>query len=115
MNRLSLVLSVLVMACSSSSSSAPPGAAPEGGAGDGAGAVPDAGGTADGPGGGGTTCGPPPYVNVGLIVRSASSTGADGNPIEGAKLTTSLCPGVEVVSAADGTMNAQISKGTPFY
>src|SRR5262245_8351156 len=99
---------ILLAAACSSSSSAPPAAAPDSGADDAGVAAPDA-TTADAPGSD-TTCGPPPYVNVGLVVKSASSTGADGSPVEGAKLTTSLCPGITRVSAADGTINAQITK-----
>jgi hypothetical protein len=106
-------LLLLVAACSSSSS-APPAAAPDSGVPDDAGvAAPDA--TSDGAPGSGTACGAPPYVNVGLIVRSASGSGTTGTPVEGAKLTTSLCPDKSLLSAADGTINAQISKGVPFY
>jgi hypothetical protein len=107
MNRLWFGV-IFVAACSSSGR---PAAAPDGG-GDDAGAVePDA--TSDASND--AACGAPPYVNVGLVVRSAAASGANGAPVEGAKLTASICPGVQRVSAADGTVSAQISRGVPFY
>jgi hypothetical protein len=58
-------------------------------------------------------CGPPPWVNLGLIVTSLADP--DGGFVEGATLTASLCPGVSRTSAKDGTVVAAISKGTPFF
>jgi hypothetical protein len=96
-------------ACSSSSSS--PGA---GQPGEGPDASTEA-SASDSPAPSGDACGAPPYVNLGLIVRSATDSGANGTPVAGAKLTASLCPSVVRVSAADGTISAQVSKGVPFY
>jgi hypothetical protein len=108
MNGRILVLAFLAPACSSS----PPASSPEPGGTD---ASVEAGPADAGADSGSEGCGAPPYVNVSLVVRSASASGADGAPIEGAKLTASICPEAPRLSGPDGTITAAVSKGVPFY
>src|SRR4051794_37293483 len=50
------------------------------------------------------SCGAPPYVTLGIVVKAASTSGT-GNPVEGAKLTIpQLCGDKSQLSAADGTI-----------
>ena len=61
------------------------------------------------------TCGAPPFVTLGIVVKAASASGM-GTPIEGAKLTIApLCAHQSQLSAADGTITGRVSKGIPFY
>ncbi len=59
-------------------------------------------------------CGAAPYVTVGIVV-----SGVTLNPpaplVEGAVLTSPLCPGIALTSAHDGTMNGRIAQNVPFY
>jgi hypothetical protein len=60
-------------------------------------------------------CGAAPYVSLGLVVRQIPIGGGTGAPIEGATLTSSLCPGLAALTAADGVVSAQITKDAPFF
>ena len=60
------------------------------------------------------TCGAPPYVTLGIVVRAASA-GGEGAVVAGAKLTTSLCPGTLRLSGDDGVIRGRVSKGVPFF
>ena len=60
------------------------------------------------------TCGAAPYVTVGIVV-SGIALNPPAPLIEGAVLTSPLCPGVMLTSAHDGTMSGRIAQNVPFY
>jgi len=104
---LALVSAVAVFeACSSSSS-----------AGTAAGPTQDGGGSANDSASGQsalTTCGPPPYITLGIVVEQAS-TATNPPRIAGATLTSALCPDASFVSDDDGGITGLVTKGTPFF
>ncbi len=69
------------------------------------------------PDGGGvlpTSCGNGPYVTVGIVVSGVALM-PPAPLVGGAVLTSPLCPGVSLMSAADGTMTGRIAQNVPFY
>ncbi len=78
-------------------------------------------GTLDDAGGGETgptstiACGTAPFVSLGIVVRQISTGPGPGAPVDGATLTSSLCPGITAITGADGIVSAQVTKGAPFF
>ena len=99
-------LAIATWACSSSSSNGATNGNDDAGAGD------DGGGSdgATSP----ATCGPPPYINLGVIVQAASN---DKNParVPGAVLTSPLCPDASFVADDQGTIQGLVTQNVPFY
>ena len=60
------------------------------------------------------TCGEPPFVTLGIVVQAAAADNM-GTPVEGARLTTPLCPDKTQVSGPGGHITGRVSKGVPFY
>lgn len=110
LGRIALLGSGALLACSSSSSANPAAAADASSPGD----SHDGGGGAEAAVADLPTCGAPPYVTLGIVVRAASA-GGNGAVIAGAKLTTSLCPGTLRLSGDDGVIRGRVSKGVPFF
>ncbi|MFO0547730.1 MAG: hypothetical protein U0271_05030 [Polyangiaceae bacterium] len=84
-----------------------PGVGGAGGGGDGGGGATSAGG--DG-GAGVESCGPAPLVNVTTRLTDWST----GLPVVGAKLTTDLCPDVELETDASGQAMGRLSANSPY-
>ncbi|MEO6419697.1 MAG: hypothetical protein ABIP39_09840, partial [Polyangiaceae bacterium] len=61
-----------------------------------------------------TACGTSPYVTVGIVVSGVALM-PPAPLVQGAVLTSPLCPGVSLTSAADGTMTGRITQNVPFY
>lgn len=61
-----------------------------------------------------TACGNNPYVTVGIVVSGVALM-PPAPLVDGAVLTSPLCPGVSLTSAADGTMTGRIAQNVPFY
>ena len=80
----------------------------------------DDGGTGGDDGSGGdsgsslATCGPPPYINLGVIVQAAST---DKNParVPGAVLTSPLCPDASFTADDNGAIQGLVTENVPFY
>jgi hypothetical protein len=63
-----------------------------------------------------STCGPAPWVNVGIYVVALSLLDPDAStPLAGAEFTSPLCPGIKQQSDEGGNIHGQISANTPFY
>ncbi len=92
-------------ACSSSSDSGVTNGDDGGSGGDGSGSG-DAGSLA--------MCGPPPYINLGLVVQAASTS---DNParVPGAVLTSPLCPDASFTADDNGAIHGLVTEGVPFY
>jgi hypothetical protein len=105
-------------ACSSKSSGS---TATSGGGDDGGGTDGGAIDPGDGAGGGDTgptsaiTCGAAPFVHLGIVVHQITTGTGPATPVEGATLTSSLCPGVSAITGADGVVSADVTKDAPFF
>jgi hypothetical protein len=62
-----------------------------------------------------STCGPPPWVSLGLVVAAQSIDNPDGAPLPGAAFTSPLCPGIVQYSDDAGLIQGQVSQNVPFY
>ena len=98
-------------ACSSSSSPGATAPAPDASAGGDDAGSPDA--TADVTSS--TTCGPAPWIALGVSLTGITLADLDGSPAPGIEFTSSLCPGYAEYSDDAGTIEGQISANTPFY
>jgi len=63
----------------------------------------------------GDSCGPAPWVTLGIIVVGLTLDNPDGSPLPGAQFTSPLCPGFVQYSDDSGVIQGQISANTPFY
>jgi len=62
-----------------------------------------------------TTCGPSPWITLGVSLTGITLDDLDGAPAPGIEFTSSLCPGYVEYSDDAGMVEGQISANTPFY
>jgi hypothetical protein len=62
-----------------------------------------------------STCGPAPWITLGVSLSGITLADLDGSPAPGIEFTSALCPSYASYSDDAGSIEGQISANTPFY